>query len=612
MQIKEKINFITKLNRLFNKKAKQQFFLIMLVALIMSIFQAVGVASVFPFISLIMKPDIIFENKKLLWLYQFLHFTNTRSFIIVVGILIVGTIIIGNLISALAVWLKSRYVWRRSHDLSVALLRQYLSFPYSYFLNRNTADIGKNVLAEVQVLTQSFMIPIFEMLIDMVLVSFIFLALILISPLSAIVIFVVFCICYWAIYQFGLRRQLKARGGKRLKENTERFKTVSEALGGIKDIKILGREEFFLDKFREHSLRFSILHSWYETAGQLPRYFIEIVASGSVFYFIFFLMLSGSNIKQAIPMISFFGFAGYRLMPVMNRMFQAFTKLQFNKAVLDKIYNDLNPDIRKYSSLVSEFHTAQVICFEKQISFNELYFSYPGTNKNVLNGINLIIKKNTVVAIVGSTGCGKTTFIDNLLGLLTSTGGSMEIDGVKIEGENVKGWQKRIGYVPQYIYLSDDSIKRNIAFGLPENLISSKAVEKAAGIANLHDFIIGTLSHGYDTVVGERGIRLSGGQRQRVGIARALYNDPDVLVFDEATSSLDGITEDAVLEAIENISHLKTMIIIAHRLTTVRKCNKIYLLNNGRIAAHGTYEELMSSNAQFKAMANGDLNKDRS
>jgi len=603
MKIKEKLNFITKLSELFDKKEKRQFFFIMLAVLIMSLFQALGVASILPFISLVMDHEIIFRSEKLKWLFNFFHFQNTQSFIIALGFLMVAVIIIGNLVSAWAIYLKSRFVWRKSHDLSTSLLKKYLSLPYSFFLTSNTADLGKNILVEVQMLTRGFLIPIFEIIIDLVLASLIVLVLLIMKPLVAVTIASALLFSYGSIYYFGLRRHLKNKGNRRRKENAARFKTVSEALGGIKDIKVLGREAFFCDKFETHSLEFSNLLAWQEISSQIPRYFIEIIAFGSVIIFILYLVFYNRNIQQTVPVISFLAFAGYRLMPVINRLFQAFAQLQFNRVVLDKLHHDLKRNMGRRGMEGSGPFRTRTLVFEKQINIKLLTFSYCAINNPVFEQLNLTIPKNSSVAIVGPTGTGKTTFVDILLGLLQPTKGEIEVDGVNITEENLREWQNTVGYVPQFIFLSDDTIKRNIAFGLPDEKIEQDKVEKAAAIANLHDFVVKTLPSGYDTLVGERGIRLSGGQRQRVGIARALYNDPAVLVLDEATSSLDGVTEEVVLNEIENISKLKTIIIIAHRLTTVKQCDTIYLLDKGRITAEGTYDALIKNCSQFRAMA---------
>lgn len=603
MNIKSKLTFLTKLSRLFNRREKRHFVGILGAALSMAIFQALGIASIIPFISLVMNPEIVFENTHLNWAYSFFGFGSIRSFVIAAGIAMLIIIVAGNLISAFAIWLKTRFVWRKNHDLSTALLKKYLSLPYSYFVTQNTADLAKNVLAEVQTLTTSFFIPMLEIITDSVIILIIFLTLILISPTATVTILGMFVLIYWGISKSALLAKLKKRGGLRLEENRGRFKAASEALGGIKDIKLLGREGFFINKFANHSLKLSDLQSWNDVVSKIPRYFIEIIAFGGAIVFVLILMLTRQDFRQVIPMVSFFAFAGYRIMPTLNRMFGAFTKLQFNSAVLDKLYNDLVKKEDKIKDRKDLEKQKNAIKLQNSIQIKDLSFAYPATSTNVLKNINLKIDKNASVAVAGSTGTGKTTFVDIVLGLLQPTKGSIEVDNRKINDQNLRSWQNDLGYVPQFIYLTDDTITRNIAFGLSDSQIDLKRIETVAQIANLHDFIINQLPKGFNTIVGERGIRLSGGQRQRVGIARALYNDPDVLVLDEATSSLDGITEESVLKAIDNLLKLKTLIIIAHRLTTVKKCDMIYLMDNGKIVDKGAYDELMQRNAQFRAMA---------
>ncbi len=603
MKIKSKLEFISKLSRLFNKRERFQFAGILCVALLMALFQALGVASIIPFITLVINPVIITENRILYGIYSFFGFQSARSFIIASGALMLAIIIAGNLISILAIWLKTRFAWRKNHRLSSSLLNKYMSMPYSYFLRQNTADLNKNVLAEVQELTRSFLIPLLEIIIDLVVITLIFITLIIISPLATATIFTVFLILYALIYRSGFRTKLKEKGKLRLRENRGRFQSSSEALGGIKDIKVLGREKYFLDRFASHSLRFSDLVAWNRVIGQLPKYLIEVVAFGGVIFFILLLMITGRDITGIIPMVSFFAFAGYRIMPVTNRMVLALTNLQFNRAVLDKIYGDLTDESRESTVKEVKREDIEPLEFNDKITFKDLSYSYPGSSGKVLEKINISIKKNTSIALAGPTGAGKTTFVDIALGLLTPTEGKMLVDGIEIRGDNVRSWQRNLGYVPQFIYLSDDTAKKNIAFGIPEDLIDMEKVKKAAKIANIDTFIENEMPEGYDTVIGERGIRLSGGQRQRVGIARALYYDPEVLVLDEATSSLDGITEESVMKAMDNLSRLKTMIIIAHRLTTVKKCETIYLLDRGKVVAEGKYDHLMETNPQFRAMA---------
>ncbi len=602
MKIKSKLRFLSKLTRLFDRRERWQFAGVMTAALAMALFQALGVASIIPFISLVMRPEIVLENQILSRIYGLLGFETVRSFMLFAGIVMLAIIVIGNLVFMVTIWLKTRFVYRKNHRLSSDLLKKYLSMPYSYFLNRNTADLSKNILSEVGSLTTGFLMQIMEIIIDIIIILLIFLTLILISPLATATIFLIFCIFYGFIYKSKFRGRLKKKGNRRLKENQGRFQAASEALGGIKDIKLMGREGYFISKFKGHSLKMSDLLSWNAVVGQIPKYFIEIIAFGGVIAFILLLIITERDIASIIPMVSFFAFAGYRIMPTMNRMFVAFTKIQFNRAILDRVYTDMTEETYETKDFKTAEEKKNIMRFEKSIEFKNLSFAYPGMNEYVLKDINMQIDKGHSVAVVGPTGTGKTTFVDIALGLLTPSEGKIEVDGIEITHKNLRSWQRNLGYVPQFIYLTDNTLKRNIAFGIPDEEIDMEKIEKVAEAANLSDFIK-TLPKGYNTVVGERGVRLSGGQRQRVGIARALYGDPQVLVLDEATSSLDGITEESVLKAIENISKLKTTITIAHRLTTVKKCDIIHLIEDGKITDSGRYNELLERNAQFRAMA---------
>lgn len=573
----------------------------MVAALCMAFFQALGVASIIPFMSLLMRPEAVYDNRWVFWLYNWLGFTSVDSFVFFMGFVMLGIIVVGNLISALAIWLKLRFVWRNNHKLATALLRKYLSMPYVYFLNHHSADLGKNVLAEVNNLTSNFLIPFLEIVIHGTVVVLMVGMLFFVNPIVSSFALVALGGSYALIY-LRFRRKLQDGGKKRLQANRGRFKAANEALAGIKDIKVLGRESFFIDRFITHSRRLSTLQAWNAVVGAIPRYLLEIIAFGGIIVLILVMMSAEGNVHHVIPMVSFFAFAGYRLLPSLQHIFQSFTKVQFNRAVLNKIYNDMIEEGEVHIELADTI-LPKSLSFQKYICLDHISFWYPNTREPVLKSINLEIKRHTSVAIAGPTGSGKTTMVDIFLGLLFPQQGKLLVDGVEITADNVQNWQRNLGYVPQQIYLSDDTIARNIAFSLPDKEIDRESLDNAALIANLHDFIINELPNGYDTLVGERGVRLSGGQRQRVGIARALYHDPEILVLDEATSSLDGITEDAVLEAMDNASKVKTLVVIAHRLTTVKNCDVIYLIDRGSILTSGTYSELLSTSAQFRAMA---------
>lgn len=597
------VNLTKKIKIIITPQEKWPLLVLITSILLAALFQTLGVVSILPFMSIVMRPEIIESNRWLSWLYNSLDFTSVNSFIIFIGTLMLLIIIIGNLTSALATWLKVRFVWRKNHNISSALLKKYLSLPYVYFLTQNTADLSKNILSEVNVLTNNFLLPLIDIMVKGF-VSIGILSMLLFTNVYITILSVIMLGGSYALIYFYFHDKLKINGAKRLKENKLRFKTAGEALSGIKDIKVMGREDFFYHRYLRHSREFSNLQAWSSLIGVMPRYFLETIAFGGIVTLVLYFITTTGNGKEVIPIISFFAFAAYRLMPALQAVFVSFTQVRFSQTTVNRIIEDLS-EKGGFSEqfLVYEKEPIKPMLFNTSLQLKEVSYNYPNTNEPAIHNISLLIRHNTSIGLVGPTGAGKTTLVDIILGLLTPQKGEFSADGVKIGENNILNWQKNLGYVPQHIYLSDDTIINNIAFGIPGEKINRKAVEYAARISNLHDFIISELPNGYETIVGERGIRLSGGERQRVGIARALYHDPEVLVLDEATSSLDGITESAVLEAINNVAKLKTIIIIAHRLTTVKNCDIIYLVDKGKITGQGTYDELMSSSASFRAMA---------
>lgn len=590
-----RFEFISKLNDLFDHKERLEFFGVLLVSIIMAFFQAIGVASILPFINIIMNPDIIQTNYWLNLSYNYLNFSSAASFLIFSGFIVLGLLIVGNSVSALAIWLRIRFVWKKNHKLSTALLKKYLSMPYVFFLNQNTADLGKNVLAEVQQLTGSFLMPLLTIITNGAITIVILILLLYVNTSITLGAIITLVFLYALIYMY-FSDKLKIGGEQRVIENKERFKSATEALAGIKDIKILGVEKFFLERFSTSSANFSYLQSWYQTIGQIPRYIMEVIAFGGIVGLLMFLLHSDISTQKIIPLISFFAFAGYRLIPALQETFNSLTVLKFNNAVLNKIHEDMT--INGHKNIAITPKKTQTLPFSKKITLENISFSYPENDRPALREVSLEIKKNSFVALIGATGSGKTTLVDLLLGLFLPDSGIFKVDESEINEKNVQKWQRNLGYVPQQIYLSDDTIARNIAFGVPDEKIDINKVKKAARMANIDIFIDEELSRGYDTVIGERGIRLSGGQRQRIGIARALYNNPQVLILDEATSSLDSTTEKEVLRAIEKVARLKTMIVIAHRLTTVKGADIVYKIEKGTIVNKGTYEEIVNNKSE--------------
>lgn len=574
---------------------------VFLSVLLTGFLEVAGVASIMPFMALVADPDAAMSYPWMRSFYDFAGFTSVRAFLVFAGVLVFVLMILTNAFTAFSTWLILRFSWRKHHRLSEQLLQKYLHQPYSYFLGHNTSNLSKNILTEAQTVVEMAVVPAMTLVSRAIVAAFVIALLFFVDPGLAVTIGVVLGGAYALIYLI-YRRTTGQIGAERLASNEARFKAASEALGGIKDVKVLSREPEFMARFSAPSKRFSENMATAFTIAQLPRYALDTLAFGGLLLMVLYFLLVRGEVGQVIPIVSLYAVAGYRLLPTLQQVFHSAARLRFGAPALKALHADLTHVGEGEAPPPAPESGAPEVPFSSALEVRELGFRYPNTESWALHGVSVLVPHNQTVALVGQTGSGKTTLVDVVLGLLSPQEGEILVDGNLITAENLRAWKRRVGYVPQQIFLSDDTIARNIAFGLPENEVERGAVERAARIANLHDFIT-TLPQGYETVVGERGVRLSGGQRQRIGIARALYADPDVLIMDEATSALDGITEDTVMQAIRELNRRKTIILIAHRLRTVRHCDLIYLLEDGRVVAKGTYDSLLRENPQFKSMA---------
>ncbi|MDD4363282.1 MAG: ABC transporter ATP-binding protein [Atribacterota bacterium] len=576
--------------------------LIFIASIITAFAQAFGVVSIFPFINVVMNPDIVHKNKWLFLIYNKFHFSEVNSFILFLGIAVFLIVILSSIISAITTWGKTRFTLGKNHSLSKRLLTAYLSQPYEYFLQKNSNELGKNVLSEINQLTGQLLISLFDIIINGLMVLVI-LCMLFMANVSVTIGAIILLGGSYGIINYFVKNKLLKTGQERLEANKGRFRMANEALSSIKTIKIMGIESFFLNNYSYFSWKFARHNVFAHVIGEIPRYLLEAVTFGGIIFFVIFMIDRGERVIDFVPLLSLYAFAAYRTLPALNRLFGAMTRVYYNTAVVDKIYEDMiEVGLRQQSEPQSTNKETELI-FKKEIRLENVKFSYTESSYDVINGINLTITKNHIIGLVGVTGCGKTTLVDIILGLLTPQSGQIFIDKTLISDKNIKAWQRKIGYVPQEIYLSDDSVKKNIAFGLEEKDINMKQVQQVARIAALAEFVENELPKKYNTIIGERGLRLSGGQRQRIGLARALYRNPEVLVLDEATSSLDGVTEEIVLKAIQSAAKSRTVIMIAHRLNTLEDCDRIYILENGQITGQGTYLELLDKNQQFRDMA---------
>lgn len=581
---------------------KRKLIVVFFAMLIAGALEIIGVGSIMPFISVASDPASIKSNKLLNWAFTTFGFTDPQRFVFFLGIAVIGFILVNNLGRTAISYIIHRFSGMRLHWISLRLLRKYLRQPYIFFLNQNSSDLSKNILSEVAVVVNRVLIILLQMISNTVISICIIGLLFFVDPLLALTVSIVLGVSYFVI--FGLvRNYLGRKGIERAQVNTDRYKYVYEALGGIKDVKLLGREEVFLDLYAKPSRQYAINDAMSEVVSDVPKYIMETIAFGGILVIILVLMGAGGNLNSILPLVSLYAFGGYRLMPALQKVFKAFAKIKYSFPVVEIVHRHLVglPDGAARTDVLD----IEPLSFKNRMDLESIRFTYPEMSEPVIKDQNLSIDANTSIGFVGPTGCGKTTLVDIVLGLLRPQFGTMKVDGTVISEENLRSWQANLGYVPQTIFLTDSTIARNIAFGIPEDQIDMEAVRKASRIANLDGFIERELEHGYETQVGERGVRLSGGQRQRIGIARAMYHNPSVLILDEATSALDGLTEQAIMDAIHNLSHKKTIIMIAHRITTVRECDVIYVLDHGAIVDRGTYDELIKRNESFRLMAEG-------
>ncbi len=563
--------------------------LLFLMILIMALLDTIGVASVFPFMAVLSNPDIVNNN---FFLNTFFNFSknfgveNEIQFIFFLGIFLFLMLVSSLIFKSLTIYAQLRFIQMREYTIGKRILNGYLNQPYSWFLSRHSADIGKTILSEITVVIQQGLSPFILLIANSTVAISLVLLLIIINPLLAFMVGIILGASYGIIYLIS-RSYLNKIGQKRLKNNQIRFTAVTEAFGASKEVKVRGLEQNFINRFSNAAQIFARTNSSALAIQQLPRFALEGVAFGSVILVMLYLISQNGNFSDVLPIVSLYVFAGYRLMPALQQIYSSITQLRF----IGPSVNSLSDDLKNIQQIKTHSNNEK-ININKSISLKNIYYNYPNTSRVALNDINLNIPAHSKVGFVGSTGSGKTTTVDIILGLLEPQKGSLEVDGIAINKENVKSWQRSIGYVPQHIFLSDDTVAANIAFGIDPEEIDNDALEKASKIANLHDFVTKELPNQYQTTIGERGVRLSGGERQRIGIARALYNNPKVLILDEATSSLDNKTEKAVMEAVNNLSKDILIILIAHRLNTVKNCDKIFQLEKGRIINQGTFQEL--------------------
>jgi ABC-type bacteriocin/lantibiotic exporter with double-glycine peptidase domain len=556
----------------------------------MALLDMIGVASILPFMTVLTNPNSIETNIILKGLFEWLivfGIKNHQDFIFLLGFFVFLLLIVSLFFKLLTNYALVRFVQMREFTIGKCLIEGYLHQPYEWFLSRNNVDLGKTILSEVQGLILNGMQPLFEVISKTIIAIVLIFLLIMVDVKIALTVGFGLAGTYFLFFYF-LRKKVKKMGKKRLINNELRFMSVIEAFGAVKEVKVDSLEHFYINRFSKSAKIFAQTQASTKVITMMPRFILEMVAFGGILLLILYLISQTGNFNSAMPIIGLYVFAGYRLIPALQQIYASFTNLNFVSIALDKLYLD----VKNFKPI--NYNQKKVsVNFNKDISLKNICYNYPNSSRAALRDINLTIPVKSTIGIIGKTGSGKTTLVDIILGLLKPQKGNLKVDDIIINNNNLNTWKNYIGYVPQQIFLSDDTIAANIGFGLDQEDIDQNSIEKAAKNSNIHNFIINELPEKYKTKVGERGIRLSGGQKQRIGIARALYYKPKLLILDEATSALDNKTEQSVMEAINKLREDITVLIIAHRLNTLKNCDKIIELENGTIKNEGTFEELV-------------------
>lgn len=565
----------------------------------MGLLEVVGITAIFPFLEVVSNPRETMNHPLMGPWFEFLGLQSIKSVVIGTGLFVFFFLALSNLFSAFMGWWQQKLAYRIAHDLSIRLLEVYLSKPYRFFLENNSSNFQVKLLNEVNKFVTGVLLPLIDLCAKSFLILVIIILLIAVDPLLALTAALVVSSLYAIIYLL-LRQRLKQLGEKRLFANYKRFRTLKEMFMGIKTHRIYQVESHFYQRFEEHSLTLSKIQPQLHLFTKTPRLFIELVIFGGIILMTCVLYFRTDGINAVLPTLGIYALAGVRLLPALQKAYLALSQLRHNQAALDAVYEDLYPPV---SFQLTDVSSISALDFQHEVQLDNLQFRYRPEEDIILNDISLSVPKGTTVAFVGSTGSGKTTLVDLIVGLLNPTQGEIRIDGEVLKRENVQSWRKLLAYVPQEVMLFDDSVAANIALGQAAEDYDWDRIRRSAELAQIHSFIETELPKGYQTNVGERGTRLSGGEKQRVGLARALYRNPAILVLDEATSALDNLTETLVMEAVEKEFQALTIIIIAHRLSTVKNADSIVLLDKGKIIAQGKYDELLAQSEVFQEMA---------
>lgn len=578
---------VKQLSYIFNRREKIKLLILFIVAIIGSLLECASVGIFQPFVELFMAPEAIQENPYLDFIYKYLNFQSYGGFMSAMAAAIIVVFVVKNLYLIIEKYAIYTFSYNIQMKISTGLLKAYVSEPYTFHLNKNISVLQRSVQEDSDLFTKAI-IHFMELLVEVMVCIALGIYLFDVSKSITVIVVGLLAICV-GVFTVISRKFARELGKDAQGYKAKLYQWMNQSLGGIKEVKVLNREMFFINSYSGYFKKYVKGLKVSRLIGVIPKYIVEMVSMAGLLLAIIVKINFGqiSDLAAFIPQLSAFAVAAFRLLPSVGRINEHMTGIMYAAPSIELVYHDLK-EVEKIRNLESA--EQGVLKMEDEIVVKDVCYHYPDSEENVIYCANFVIRKGQTVALIGESGAGKTTMADIILGLLTPQSGKIKVDNVDIF-KNMDLWHHGIGYIPQAIYLSDDTVRNNVAFGVEEEKIDDAAVEEALKKAQLWNFIDG-LSDGLDTYVGDRGVRLSGGQRQRIGIARALYHDPEILILDEATSALDNDTEAAVMEAIESLHGEKTMIIIAHRLTTIRNADVIYEVANGKVEQRSKEEVL--------------------
>lgn len=561
----------------FDNKQKRKLIWLLFAILIGAVVELLSISSVLPFVEMITDPQAMMKNEIIVLIQKITGVTDYNTLVILMCGLIICLFIVKNMYVVYLSNLQYRFTYYGLRDLSSKIMNGYMEKSYPFFVNHNSAELLKSVQTD----TNMFYVTVLnstQLISECIVAGALVLYLVSKDPLIAVSMAVALGI-FALGFMRGFRKAFKRMGNQYREFVEAQIKCMHQSFGGIKEIKISDNEQFFKEQFWDIAAGLANNQVKNGLYNAIPKPMMETMVIGVILVIVAVKVAVGSSAATFIPVITVFALAAFRLLPSVNKISSYVGVIMYNKVAVEEVYNEVK--MMEAATGSKESKEEAPITFEKSIELDHVVFGYEGAERNVIDDVDLSIKKNTSIAFIGPSGAGKTTIVDVILGIYKNQSGTITVDGTDIQ-DAMSGWHKKIGYIPQVIYLMDDTIRNNIAFGVKPELIRDEQVWQALEEAQLKEFVE-SLEEGLDTMVGELGTRLSGGQRQRIGIARALYRKPEVLVLDEATSALDNETEKAVMEAIDNLHGKLTLIIIAHRLTTIRNCDIVYEIKDGKV-----------------------------